>query len=257
MPDATSLSKDLALAHELAAAASEIALRFFKQDVNVNLKPDGTEVTPVDFEVERFLVERLSKDRPGDGILGEELGATGPSKRRWILDPIDGTSNFIAGKSQWGTHIALECEGEVVLGVISRPVLAKHWWAVRGGGAYSGAADSPATSEIPLRVSTTASLTESVIAVWAEPPHRAIDRVRSFATLAAADLDAILQLAEGSLDAVIDPTGRAWDHAPAVVLVEEAGGRFSDAEGGRRIDRGEGRYSNGRIHQALAHALAG
>ena len=166
-------------------------------------------------------------------------------------------SNFIAGRPQWGTHIALESGGDIVLGVISRPVLAQHWWATRGGGAYKGSAESPAGSAVPIRVSNTPDLSASAIAVWAESPHVLIDRVRASATLATADLDAILHLAEGSMDAVIDPAGQIWDHAPAVVLVEEAGGRFSDAEGGHRIDRGEGRFTNGLIHEALVHALAG
>ncbi len=237
-------------------AASQIALRFFENGVEVNLKPDGTQVTPADIEVERFLVEELKTRRPADAILGEELGASGGGSRRWILDPIDGTANFIAGEPQWGTHIALECEGELVLGVISRPVLSTHWWATRGGGAYKGAADSLSATAVPIRVSSTANLGESVVAVWAEPPDALIDRVRAASTLATADLNAILELAEGRLDAVVDPTGRAWDHAPAVILVEEAGGRFSDAENGHRIDRGEGRYSNGLIHEALVDALA-
>lgn len=257
MTPATALSQDLELAHELALGASEIALRFFRHELEVRRKPDGTEVTNADLEVERFLVEQLTRHRPGDGILGEELGARGRDERRWILDPIDGTANFIAGRPQWGTHIALESGGEVVLGVISRPARGECWWAARGRGAYKGRVGSPATSAVPIRVSSTATLGASAVAVWAQAPHPSIDRVRTTATLAAADLDAILHLAEGSLDAVVDPTGRVWDHAPAVVLVEEAGGRFSDAESGRRIDRGEGRYSNGLIHDALMRALGG
>jgi histidinol-phosphatase len=251
------LHEDQLLARRLASEASQIALSFFDRDMRVRRKPDGTEVTEADFEIERHLVASLAASRPGDGVLGEELGGSGCGERRWILDPIDGTANFIAGRAQWGTHIALQCNGDVVLGVISRPVRAQLWWASRGEGAFAGPIETTAPVPTRLHVSSTSVLRSSVIAVWAQPPHATIDRVSASASVALADLDAILQLAEGKLDGVIDLNGKIWDHAPAAILVEEAGGSFSDREGERRIDRGEVRYTNGHIHEALAHALAG
>ena len=250
------LSDDLELGLDLVRAAARLALEHARRGVAAEAKADGSFVTPADVGIEGLLAEQLGRLRPGDALLGEELGSRGDSERRWIIDPIDGTSNYIEGEPQWGTHLALERAGEIVLGLISRPVVGKVWWATRGGGAYRGAlASAPATRE-RIRVSGTRALASSRVAVWAERPHALIDRVAACATVATADLDAILRLVEGSIDAVIDPTDQPWDHAPATLLVEEAGGRFSDASNGRRIDRGEVRYSNGSIHEALVRALA-
>src|SRR5262249_5683638 len=127
---------DLDIARQLAVLASEIALRYFQCGVSAETKRDGTPVTVADREVERALLQALTLFRPGDAALGEELGARGSSTRRWLLDPIDGTFNFVRGNSQWGTHIALEVEGHIILGVITRPAQGLIWWACRGCGAY-------------------------------------------------------------------------------------------------------------------------
>lgn len=262
MPADADLTDDLALAQELASAAAEIALDGLRRGVQADRKADGTEVTEADLGVERHLVEQLRQQRPDDAILGEEfgqqggsgLGTQGASRRRWILDPIDGTANYVSGKPQWGTHVALERDGEIVLGVITRPAIGQRWWATRGGGAHRLDEGSPGDVK-PLRVSTNDRLAESRIAVWADASSDIAHRVRAHALCAPCDLDAILELAEGRFEAVIDPTGKPWDHAPAVVLVEEAGGRFSDNRSGHRHDVGEGRFSNGAIHEALVRIL--
>ncbi|MDJ0788183.1 MAG: inositol monophosphatase family protein [Myxococcota bacterium] len=248
------LEADLELAHGLVDQASEIALRYFESGTPVRTKADGSPVTAADVEVERCLVETLRRERPDDGVLGEEGGAVGSSRRRWILDPIDGTMNFVAGTHQWGSHVALEEDGEIRLGVISRPTRSLRWWALRGGGAHR-AAEGALHEAQRLRVSETSRLADARITVWAKEPHPDLALLRDHVRFIPPDLDAILDLAEGRLEAVVDPGGQVWDHAPALVLVEEAGGRMSDREGGRRIDRGNCRYSNGRVHDELVALL--
>ncbi|MGH0035705.1 MAG: inositol monophosphatase family protein [Myxococcota bacterium] len=257
MPTDASLDDDLGLAHELATRATRIALRSFGRPIARREKPDGSPVTDVDVEIERRLVDALRQARPADGSWGEELGARGARDRRWILDPIDGTANFIAGSDHWGTHVALECDGEVVLGLITRPARDRLWWAVRGRGAFAAAATAPVGSGSRLRVSATSRLEAARVALWSNSPHPIADRLAGRAELVSSNLDAVLSLAEGGVDAVIDPNGKPWDFAPAVVLVEEAGGRFSNAHGRRDITRGEGCFSNGLIHDELVRCLAG
>lgn len=130
------LSSDLALALALGERASEVALPLFRRGVVSHQKPDGSLVTEADTEVERHLLALLGEQRPDDAVLSEESGCHGSSTRRWILDPIDGTSFFASGRESWGTHVALEQHGQLVLGLITRPV-AGHWcWATRGGGRF-------------------------------------------------------------------------------------------------------------------------
>src|SRR5918997_4018175 len=123
MPD------DLALALSLVDEADAIALPAFDRGVAVSAKADGTPVTEADRAVERALRERLAAERPGDGVLGEELGEAGGGERRWVLDPLDGTEWFARGIPVWGTLIALERDGEPLVAVISAPALKRRWWA--------------------------------------------------------------------------------------------------------------------------------
>jgi histidinol-phosphatase len=248
-----SLDADLELAIRLSEAASEIALAHLRRGVRAAPKADGSPVTEADLAVERRLLEMLASERPDDGVLGEETGIHGASARRWVLDPIDGTCNYVEGRPQWGTHVALEHEGEVVLGVITRPALGRRWWAARGRGAFRSEAAAPG-APVRLRVSTVDDLRRSRVSLWTRAPNEALERA---AIRVAPDLDDILRLLEGALEAVVDVAGKPWDHAPAVVLVEEAGGRFEDRLGGRRIDIGEGRYTNGRVAESLRRVLDG
>jgi histidinol-phosphatase len=250
----SSVSDDLALARQLAALASELALDYFQRGAPTKYKPDGTPVSHADIEIERNLVDILARRRPGDAVLGEEFGALGDSSRRWLIDPIDGTSNFVAGSSQWGTHVALQYEQQIVLGIITRPVLGLSWWACRGCGAYrSGTLES--SDAVRLHVSAKSILISSRVTMWTHEGDPMIARLKRSATWVEPDLDAILRLAEGEIEAVIDPQGKPWDHAPAVVLVQEAGGAFSDSRGGHRVDLGEGRYTNRLIHDQLEGLL--
>jgi histidinol-phosphatase len=168
-----------------------------------------------------------------------------------VLDPIDGTSNFVARRPLWGTHVALEVEGEVQLGVITRPVLGTSWWASRGAGAFRGGAGG----ERRLRVSSVKQLAESRVTLWTHSEDSSVERLTQSCHWIHPTLDSLLRVAEGELDALVDRSGAPWDIAPAVVIVEEAGGHFSDRDGGRRLDLHDSRFSNGLIHEDLARLL--
>jgi len=255
MAASPSLDDDLALAHQLADLATEVAVPFYDRGVETIVKEDNSPVSEADLEVDRRLVEALLEVRPDDAILSEESGEHGSSNRRWILDPIDGTFNFVEQRPAWGTHVALEVDGEIVLGVITRPVYEQRWYATLGGGAYKS--DATGGNAQQLHVSTTTDLAQSRICVWSNHSDRQLEVWgRGFVLVRPSTLDNILQVAEGELDAVIESRGKIWDHAPALLLVREAGGAFRDPEGGRRPDLGTSRYTNGRIDAALHQLLA-
>jgi histidinol-phosphatase len=271
---------DLRLALRAVELAAEIALDFFRRGVRTLHKDDGTPVSEADLEVDRQVVDLLTRERPDDRVLSEESGLSGPaggpgppgrpgSARRWIVDPIDGTFNFVTGNGTWGTHVALEEDGEVTVGVVSRPVSGRLWWAARGAGAFrqefttssgsgsgSRADDGAGDAEpIRLRVSTAADLAGLRASLWVSDPGEAGDELRRHGvSLATPDLDDVLRLLGGELDTVVG-TGMAWDHAPAVVLVEEAGGRFRDPRGGRRLDLTVAVYTNGHVDDQLDPVL--
>jgi histidinol-phosphatase len=247
---------DLALAHRLADLAAVVALAHFERGVDTIVKADGTPVSEADLEVDRELVAMLRRERPDDAVLSEESGeAPGASGRRWILDPIDGTFNFVVGDPTWGTHVALEEDGELVLGIVTRPVRDERWWATRGGGAFRGSGRAGEPS--PLRVSAGTDLAAARVTIWTNQPDEVIDRLARGTVLVEGSLDSVLQVISGELEAVVGADGAIWDHAPAVVLVAEAGGRYRDREGGRRADRGPSLYTNGVIDAALATLLSG
>lgn len=236
---------DLRLARALGDLAADVALSYFRKGVLPDIKPDGTPVTEADLAVERALVDALGAERAGDTVLSEEGGGTdGDPRRRWIVDPIDGTTAFVSGRRDWGTHVALEVDGEIVLGLITRPTEQRSWWAVSGGGAWASTGQR-------LQVSGTSALAAARVGGYmkAESPWQA--EVATSATWVACP-SPILELIEGRLDAVLSEDGYAWDHAPGVVLLREAGGRFTDPRGGDRIDLRGGLYTNGHLHDALA-----
>jgi histidinol-phosphatase len=258
---ADSYADDLALARRLSALAHEIALPLFTRGVETIVKPDGTPVSEADLTVDRELVAVLAKERPDDGVLSEESGYTSPvsepggsfvSGRRWILDPIDGTFNFIDGEPAWGTHVSLEEDGEIVLGLISRPSYGVEWWATRGGGAWrSPLGGAPER----VAVSTVASLSEARVTAWTTVPWGVMRRLQKECTLVQATLDSALEVVQGDIEAAVGVGGVIWDQAPAVVLLAEAGGTFDDGEGGRRPDLGHARYGNGLIDAALSELV--
>src|SRR3954447_23876748 len=164
-------SADLALALELATAADEITTRRFRAvDLAVRSKPDLTPVSDADTAVESLLRERLATVRPQDAVVGEEYGVTGDADRRWIVDPIDGTKNFVRRAPVWATLLALQVEDQVVVGVASAPALGRRWWASRGGGAWTSYDGQPARRLAVSQVSTLddAFLSYSSLSGWQE-----------------------------------------------------------------------------------------
>ncbi|MEX2291653.1 MAG: inositol monophosphatase family protein [Mycobacteriales bacterium] len=259
----SSLAADLALAHELADAADAITVaRFGALDLAVRSKPDLTPVSDADVAVEQVLRARLAASRPGDAVLGEEDGETGTGPRRWVVDPIDGTKNFVRGVPVWASLIALQEDGVVTAGVVSAPALGRRWWAARGLGAFAGGSLAQAR---PLRVSAVsaladASLSYSSLTGWEQqgrlPGLLQLSRA-AWRTRAYGDFWSHVMVAEGAVDASFEPEVSLWDLAPLQVLVEEAGGRFTDLSGIARPDGGSVVCSNGPLHDDVLAALAG
>jgi histidinol-phosphatase len=253
---------DLALALRLADVADAIAMRDFTgEPLAFTEKPDGSPVTATDPEVESALRAIVAEERPGDAFLGEEVGATGSGGRRWIVDGIDGTIEFVAGRRGWSTEIALEEEGEVVVGVCTSPALPLRTWASRGGGAFGRAAGGDVG---PRRVSPTASLDGTRVSTIAPvdllggEARVLADRLLAGATYHDPVRHCAVMVAEGDVDLGLQLGGGPWDYAALAVIVEEAGGRFTDLDGQVRIDGGGPRlFSNGVLHEAALARLAG
>ena len=252
---------DLALAHELADLADAITLdRFLARDLVVEAKPDLTPVSDADRAVEQTLRQALRSLRPGDAVLGEEDGESGSGPRRWVLDPIDGTKNFVRGVPVWATLIALQDEGQGSVGLVSAPALGRRWWAANGTGAHTGGA---LTGARRLRVSAVSNLADASIAYssltgWEEqgrlPGLLQLSR-KVWRTRAYGDFWSHLLVAEGAVDAAFEPEVSLWDLAPLQVILEEAGGRFTDLSGANRVDGGSAVSTNGLLHELILQAL--
>jgi histidinol-phosphatase len=241
------VSPDLELALALADAADAISLPYFRSGLPIETKPDLTPVTEADRAVETELRGLLAAERPADAILGEEHGAKTGGTRRWILDPIDGTRNYARGIPIWATLVALEELEIVSLGVISAPALGRRWWAERGTGAF---ADGE-----PIRVSTISQMADAVLCLPLESDVSELAR-GAWHARGLGDFWAHMLVAEGAVDAAADAVGVSeWDLAAVRIIVEEAGGRFSDASGASRIDSGSAVTSNGLLHEELLTAL--
>jgi histidinol-phosphatase len=247
---------DLKLAHELAHAADAITMgRFRADDLQVETKPDLTPVSEADREVEAMMRERLACAHPDDAVMGEEYGSSeGAGDRRWIVDPIDGTKSYVRGIPVWGTLLALEEAGELVLGVVSAPALDRRWWAVRGGGAFlrEGSGDPR-----PLRVSGVRELEDAQLCFGDFAGEHAEGLLelsrRCWRTRGYGDFWQHMLVAEGAVDIAVDPGVSLWDLAAPLVIVAEAGGRLTDLAGETRADGGDGVSSNGLLHtRALA-----
>ena len=248
------MSGDLDFALGLADLADSIsAPRFRARDLAIDVKPDLSPVTDADRAVERALRERLEVERQGEAVLGEEEGGDTDASTRWVLDPIDGTKNFSRGIPIWATLIALERDGEVVLGVASAPGLGRRWWAERGAGAF---ADGEAIHVSRIRRMEDAVFSFTRTNLLAERGSE-LDLVRrAWHARTFSDCWQHLLVAEGSVDAAIDPELNPWDIAALRVIVEEAGGRSTDFGGGRRLDGGSLVSSNGLLHDEVLAALS-
>ena len=253
---------DLALALELADVADAITLaRFRAADLVVETKPDLTPVSEADTAVERTLRERLASVRPDDAIVGEEYGSseTPPSGRRWIVDPIDGTKNYVRGIPVWATLLALEEGGQVTVGVASAPAMQRRWWAARGAGAF--ATDGLAADPRPLRVSGVRALEDAQLCISGFDGWEAGNGLERLLTLARScwrtrgfgDFWTYMLVAEGVAEIGCEAVVSLWDLAACQVIVEEAGGTFTDLGGVATAEGGDALASNGLLHeQALA-----
>lgn len=242
---------DLDLALRCSDAAAELALAYFDAGVEASPKADGTPVTEADRAVERLLCRLLRSEVPGDALLGEELGRLGDSERLWILDPIDGTSSFSRSDPNWRVHVVLEVAGDTEVAVVTAPALGLQWWAAPGGGAFESSWPRRGNAT-RLRVSRTARLAGALLAA-VDPGSRA--RLPPEATLAPPSPLALVELVRGEIDGFLAECCHLWDHAPWILLVEEAGGRFTDRAGGRRGDQGGGLYSNANLHTRLLRRI--
>lgn len=248
---------DLRLAHRLADVGADIALAYFGRIVGQDIKDDGTPVTEADVAVERAMLKIISAERPGDAVLTEESGAlSGTSGRRWLLDPIDGTIPFLAGKRSWGTHVALEVDGTLTVAVLTRPTEGRRWWGIRCGGAYASTSSAPLSTDHPLTVSATSCLREARIGGFVPEASAAAAEIAECAAWVDDEVSAIAALLEGRLDAVLDEGGHVWDMAPAALLTCEAGGCFRDPRGEQRLDLAWGLYTNRRIDEELMRILS-
>ena len=250
---------DLALALELADLADSITLdRYRAADLVIETKPDLTPVTEADRAVERAIRSRLEELRPDDAVVGEEYGASpeSGSARRWIVDPIDGTKSYMRRMPTWATLIALSVEEQVSIGVVAAPALGHRWWAQRGSGAF---ADGH-----PIEVSNVSRLEDAVLTWSGIEDWDAIGRFdaivelgrRCWRTRGVGDAWQYMLVAEGAAEIALDPEVSVWDLAAPQVIVEEAGGRFTDFAGAPRSDGGDGIATNGLLHDA-ALAIVG
>jgi histidinol-phosphatase len=251
---------DLRFAHVLADNADDIAMRRFRAlDLRVDTKPDLTPVSDADHAVEESLRNVLRRSRPRDAVHGEEFGRTPGGPRCWVIDPIDGTKNYVRGVPVWATLIGLMDGDAVVVGVVSAPALGRRWWAAAGGGAWTGRSLTKAARCQVSAVSKLcdASLSYSSLSGWEEQGlldgflalTRSVWRTRGFG-----DFWSHVLVAEGSADVSAEPEVSLWDVAALQVIIEEAGGRFTDLSGRATPQGGSIVCTNGHLHdEVLAH----
>ena len=250
----------LAAAVDAARAAGRVALKYYHGGFEIALKPDATPVTQADREAERTIVDILGRAFPHHGFLGEEFGGSGATETRWIVDPIDGTKNFVRRIPIWATLIALEEHGEITVGVIHNPVTGDLYTARRGGGAFLNGERLHVSSESDLGPAYLlhAGLRGARTTRYWDGFMRlvdATDRQRGFG-----DYIGYCLIAEGKAEiyAEIYPEGsglKPWDLAPCRILVEEAGGRFTDLDGRATIYSSSALATNGRLHDAAVAML--
>ncbi|HEY3481024.1 MAG TPA: histidinol-phosphatase [Streptomyces sp.] len=252
---------DLRLAHVLADAADAATMARFKAlDLKVETKPDLTPVSEADKAAEELMRGQLGRARPRDAVLGEEYGSHGTGPRRWIVDPIDGTKNYVRGVPVWATLIALMVRGENgdegVVGVVSAPALGRRWWASKGGGAYTGRSLSSATR---LQVSQVAKVEDASFAYSSLTGWEEQGRLEGFLHLSRTcwrtrgygDFWPYMMVAEGSVDICAEPELSLWDMAAPEVIVREAGGRYTSLDGEPGPFGTNAAASNGLLHEEL------
>ena len=255
------LAADLALALDVADQCDRLTMsRFGALDLVVESKPDLTPVSDADRDTEILIRDLLRRQRPDDVVAGEEFETTGSGEWRWVLDPIDGTKNFVRGVPVWATLIGLLHGDDAVLGVVSAPALARRWWAHRGGGAWARSLDAPPRR---LRVSSVAALCDASLSLaswsgWAERGRAdqlmqlgtTVWRLRGYG-----DFWSYMLVAEGAVDIAAEPELSLWDVAAVGPVVTEAGGTFTGLNGRPGVTHGNAAASNGLLHRALLSYL--
>jgi histidinol-phosphatase len=272
---------DLELAHRLADQAAAIARNYFSTAaVESRTKSAGSPVTDPDREIEIVLRSLIRQEYPDDAFIGEEFGACGHGRRRWIIDAIDGTASFLAGEPEWSTLIALEEDSRITLSVVSAPALGRRWWASSDSGSWTGPCPSnPATPAHRLALTEGASAQNVTVGIWPPPSRlnqqertvaarlaRSVTQVRPSLDWTSADPTApaprkpstgsgtchgALLVATGQLDAFLLLGAGPWDIAPLIPIVQEAGGTFSDLTGQHRTDTGAALFSRPGLHRQL------
>lgn len=252
---------DLDLALQLADIADKISLeRFRALDLHVENKPDRSPVTDADRSVEQAIKKILAEKAPTDALIGEEYGNTGTSSRTWIIDPIDGTANYLRGVPIWATLIALAIDGKPVVSVVSAPAMGRRWWAAPEVGAFTKDIDG---STRELKVSAiaeleNASLSYNNLQLWDQagmlPQLTELSR-KIWRTRAYGDFWSYMLLAEGSVDIVAEHDLKIYDIAALVPVVEQAGGRFSALNGPLTAETSSVLATNGKLHQVVQNSF--
>jgi histidinol-phosphatase len=252
---------DLRLAHVVADQVDALTTaRFQAVDLKVETKPDLTPVSDADRAAEELIRNSLKRTRPRDAVLGEEFGSTGHGARQWIVDPIDGTKNYVRGVPVWATLIALVDHQEPVLGLVSAPALGRRWWAAKGTGAWTGRSLSSARR---LGVSKVADLQDASLSYasfggWEERGlgPRFLDLTRTvWRSRAYGDFWSYMLVAEGAVDIACEPELAVHDMAALVPIVVEAGGRFTSLEGEDGPFGGNAVATNGLLHAEVLDRL--
>lgn len=250
-------SQELTFALDICKQAGEIALAHQRRGISSQMKYDGTPVTAADQECERYIRQAIVNLFPSDSILGEEEGASAGAQheRRWIIDPIDGTYNYARGLPIYSTLLALETNGEVVLGVIHAPAFSDTYWAERGGGAFKNGER--------LHVSKIARLEESLFGFGG--PNRILDAgywdsltqlvSLSYRQRAFGDYLGFAYVFEGKAECMLEVGLQPWDLAPMKIIAQEAGGRFSDLAGSSSIYTGDCLVTNGLVHEPILKVI--
>jgi len=251
------LKSALELAKKASLKAGETALRYFHGGTNVSIKSDGTPVTQADKESEEIIVETLRKEMPDCGFLGEEFGEQGPKEKRWIIDPIDGTKNFIRGIPVWAVMIGLEEEGEITAGVVYNPATKQLWTAAKGSGAYC--------NDKRISVSAVDSLAEAQLLHGGLNALRKSSYWDSFVRLVEStkrqrgpgDYLGYMLVAQGQGEIYLEKDLKPWDIAANQIIVKEADGEFTDMDGTSTIYAGSALATNGRLHKSVLEILRG
>lgn len=259
---------DLEFALDLAIAADAITIgRFLATDLRVETKPDLSPVTEADRAAEELIRNHIGERRPNDVVAGEEFGGVGPTGlpdgRVWVIDPIDGTKNYVRGVPVWATLIGLVEDSEPVVGVVSAPALGRKWWACKDGGAWTVA--SMLNNCEPRRIQTSAvsELADASMSIsdsigWDDRTSPGtLERLSAsvWRNRAYGDFYSHILVAEGAVDIAAEPELNPWDVAALIPIVAEAGGRMTGYDGSSAITAGCGVSTNGSLHAKVLDVL--